>query len=589
MVCIFKVICAPVTRGRPPLESTLDVLAGLKEFFNEHYADIMFETLDYAGLSNCLQYMAMEVITMLKNGIKSQFSRVLFKFISSNFPNLSNSDVYNIYNDIMFKNSGSNVRSTEIDWINSNLSLMLAGETTKLYETVFYHLASEPLAFLPNMLYMAKQVAVSNKKVPSICPLSASFIPRNMRIDTAILISLLHSGKKTEFNGKVGEMNPEIWNKFFKTHLKEFHAYDSNDFTFDHQIVTDGVSCSILLIRKKKAVESFASFSNRSGATDRYLTDVTCPFEYHENLYLKIVAIDPNMRDLLFCVDSDGINMRDRVCKHCTTGLTDLSKCKCKEVHDQNVYRYTKSTRRKETKVAGYRRLIQTMKRRPLSRFGPTAQQCEEHLSEFNTKTLSFEEFKICVKERNFECMLYLGEFYEQYIFRKLKFSAFIGRQITEARMINNFKKKFGPPEKVIVCIGDWTQKMKKHHEPTKGKGFRETFRRAGYKVYLVDEYRTSKKCSNCEKTGDVEGICEDVKRVVNPRPWRRAENPTVNCHGLRKCNYCEKLWNRDVNAANNIWKCADAARKREPRPLHLQKRANSSTSNTLLSAPLRE
>jgi hypothetical protein len=49
--------------------------------------------------------------------------------------------------------------------------------------------------------------------------------------------------------------------------------------------------------------------------------------------------------------------------------------------------------------------------------------------------------------------------------------------------MVNLLKKKFGDKDDVAVCIGDWSQSMKKFHEPTKGIGFRKTFRRAGFKI----------------------------------------------------------------------------------------------------------
>jgi hypothetical protein len=43
-----------------------------------------------------------------------------------------------------------------------------------------------------------------------------------------------------------------------------------------------------------------------------------------------------------------------------------------------------------------------------------------------------------------------------------------------------------------------------------------------------------------------------------------------IKCHGLVRCNSCDTLWNRDVNAANNIWKIAMAAIYDRPRPLYL-------------------
>ena len=67
--------------------------------------------------------------------------------------------------------------------------------------------------------------------------------------------------------------------------------------------------------------------------------------------------------------------------------------------------------------------------------------------------------------------------------------------------MLNRFQEKFGPPTKVVIdIIGDWDQgsRQMRYREPTKGKGMRKLFRKAGYQVYLVDEGRTSCQCYNC-------------------------------------------------------------------------------------------
>ena len=90
--------------------------------------------------------------------------------------------------------------------------------------------------------------------------------------------------------------------------------------------------------------------------------------------------------------------------------------------------------------------------------------------------------------------------FYENYIFRKLKLNSYINRLKSEQQLINRFRKIFGDPKDTIVCIGDWKQrKNRKFKEPTKGIRFRNMFRKNGFQVYLVNEFRTSCKCSNCE------------------------------------------------------------------------------------------
>ena len=151
-------------------------------------------------------------------------------------------------------------------------------------------------------------------------------------------------------------------------------------------------------------------------------------------------------------------------------------------------------------------------------------------------------------------------------MFRKLKLGSYSRRQITEARMLARFKEHFGSGEEAVICIGDWEQRQhRKFKEPVKGKGFRTLFRKAGYKVYLVDEFRTSCRCSACHD----HGVCSTFRWCDNPRPYRQGR---ILRHGLVKCSTCSRLWNRDVNASSNIWKIASSAISGLARPDYLQR-----------------
>ena len=84
--------------------------------------------------------------------------------------------------------------------------------------------------------------------------------------------------------------------------------------------------------------------------------------------------------------------------------------------------------------------------------------------------------------------------------------------------MINRFEKMFGSPEETIVCFGNYEQKRHmKFKEPIKGRGIRTLFRKKGYKTYLVDEFRTSCKCSKCEG-----GDCKKFLVRENPKPYTK-------------------------------------------------------------------
>mgnify|MGYP000938465553 CR=1 FL=1 len=90
-----------------------------------------------------------------------------------------------------------------------------------------------------------------------------------------------------------------------------------------------------------------------------------------------------------------------------------------------------------------------------------------------------------------------------------------------------------------------------KYKEPTKGIGMRNLLRQNKYQVYLVDEFRTSCRCSSCE------GLNEKFKVIENPKPYRSG---SVLVHGLLKCKSCSGVWNRDCNGATNIYQASESS-----------------------------
>jgi hypothetical protein len=174
--------------------------------------------------------------------------------------------------------------------------------------------------------------------------------------------------------------------------------------------------------------------------------------------------------------------------------------------------------------------------------------------------------------------------FYAKHLFRKLKFGRHINTKRNEQKMIRDFRKMYGNPEEVVICIGDWEQRQQmKYKEPTLGKGMRSLLRKNKYKVYLVDEFRTSCKCSKCDG-----GVCEKFMVRKNPRP-KPKENPNKEIkydemrlvHGLLRCKSGCGSWNRDRNGSSNIYKIAYQAIYGLERPGYLCRTSNQSASTS--------
>jgi uncharacterized short protein YbdD (DUF466 family) len=182
-----------------------------------------------------------------------------------------------------------------------------------------------------------------------------------------------------------------------------------------------------------------------------------------------------------------------------------------------------------------------------------TVKKMESILSQYNSKSNEYYNVKSYIQIKN-KINLLLYEYYENVLFRKLKWNGKINRQRSEGKMINNFKKKFGDSSKVLIGIGDFEQKRQmKYKEPTKGKTFRKLFRKAGYNLFLVNEYNTSKINFFSELKN------KKFRKRINPRPWK---DNIITVHGLLRSKSGNNgkskghiLLNRDMNGSLNIRK----------------------------------
>jgi len=262
---------------------------------------------------------------------------------------------------------------------------------------------------------------------------------------------------------------------------------------------------------------------------ERYIDELTNSEKSKYKDFIK-VGVDPGVNDLLYATNGDTKIMNG---KHITTS-----------------FRYSQDQRRKETKVKKYMKIIDDDKMKTKIK-NKTVKELESQLSKYDSKSCVYKTCLSCLKLKN-QINSILYKYYEKDLYRKLKWNGFINRQKSEGKMINNFRKTFGNPDKVLVCVGDWDQKQHlKYKEPTKGKGLRKIFTKAGYNLFLVDEFNTSCKC--CFNGDDM----EKFRRRNNPRPWKK---DIMLYHGLLRSknvlnNKSDKhyILNRDFNGAMNI------------------------------------
>jgi hypothetical protein len=559
----MKVVCGEKEekRGKPPKPETLILKEKLTHFYKEHYLPLtQNDPIDYAGLNTMLDYLKEDVITMYENNIQlhyvdyvERYVNVIWKkkFITEKITKLGKTKkeretrIRNLCSELRkIKNDLLNVETAEFTsktyyhkWIKEQKQHILPQKKKFEKSSIYYDLKCSPIDYLPCMVFMMKQVENEMESINNVFPLRSEIAPKYIRLDTTTIVNLLFTKKqgnkgfyKTEGNLKKNE--DKIWEFFFRTERK---CFTKTGYLFHHMISTDGIGVSILFLQKELVGKKLPMMKKKV-AKELYIDELT---DYSTLQKKKIIGIDAGKCDLIYCVDGSS--------------------------KDATIFRYSQDQRRKETKTKKYNNIILAMKNKKIN--NKNIIEYETELSQYNRKTLYIEKFKIYIREKNRINHILFG-FYRKEVFRKLKLGRYINTKRNEQKMINQFKKTFGNPEETIICIGDWEQrKQMKYKEPTLGKGMRTLFRKNNYKVYLVDEFRSSCKCSNCEG-----GVCEKFR--VRQHPNKKKDELRL-VHGLLRCKSGCGLWNRDRNGSSNIYKIAEKAINKLERPSYLCRESN--------------
>jgi transposase len=553
----MKILCNESASGRPPKKEIKELKDKLTAFYNSDYKPLIKDTnLDYTHLNTVLDYLTIGINTMYENNIKLHYVEYIERFVNiiwkkketivkikeeykeevkqKELVNEFCRQLRKIKTDILETTTEYKSDVKYHNWIKEIKKTITPNKDKYQKDNLYYDLQCNPQDYLPCMIRMMKEVEKDKVMIYNVFPMRNNIIMKSIKLDTTTLVHLLFTqkqGNKTDYllEGNLKKYENEIWEFFFRT---ERQCFKKPKYTFHHMIETDGVSCSILMLRNDligKRIPNIKIASN----SEQYIDELS---DYTNIKNKKIVCVDPGLSDILYCVDNDN--------------------------KDANEFRYTQDSRRKECKIKKYAKIILEFKKEKID--GKTVIEYETELSKLNRKTLIIKDFKEYIKKKS-DINNKLYKFYEKYIFRKLKLNGYMNRKKNEQKLINNFKKIFGKPEETIVIFGDFEQKQHmKYKEPIKGKGMRTLFRQNNYKTYLVDEFRTSCMCSICKTEI---GRCEKFQIRENPKPYKSGN---ILVHGLIKCQTCLGVWNRDVNGATNICRIAKNAINGLERPKYL-------------------
>jgi hypothetical protein len=562
---IFKVITKRKCNSGGYKEDKMpEQLKTLNEFYKNHYSLTIInnEILYYDKLPYILAYEAIDMITNINNNIQEHFIDHLNKYVNIVFDIKAKRDeitknnkdkiirkqlhkaLYEEINKvkkdlITFGDFTSDIKYH--NWIKENKLKLFPNKTKFKEDNIYYELKSNSQYFLYGMFYICNElekinnIRIQNDKdakqirLFNVLPLRTNIFPKNLCIDTCALIqNFMGDDYDSKLLSSYKKENKyfELWNSYFKLNKRVFKK--GKNYKFSYMIRTDGVSCCVLFVRVDKNGKPLSkTWANNKCCNEENIDYIEKEKLTEEIKNKKVVVADPNLADLIYCGSYNDKN-------------------------ELETFRYTQNQRRLETRNKKYNKIIDKVNKETIINIDDTnksVKEIETTLSILNSKSCNYEKFKLyCIEKNKINNELYLH--YEQTFFRKFKLNIYTNTQKSESKMIKNFQNKFGKPDKTIFIIGDWSKdENMKGNEPTINKRFRRIFKNAGYKTYLINEFRTSKLCNCCNNP------LEKFLEKLSKKPKNKCK--TELCNGLLRCqsikHKCEIYHNRDKNAVKNM------------------------------------
>ena len=364
-------------------------------------------------------------------------------------------------------------------------------------------------------------------------------------INTSALVEILPILKKpkNDYLKDLHKYQDEIWDSIFN--LQKIRKQKLKNYSFNYQIQTDGFAVSINYINNDEIENKLKMCNLRAIASKRKIIEnkTKTPEEILEAKSKtendkKEAKLKKNIANKelikkrkeefkkLSKSERDEIILQKRLAKNEFNYISDLInisdylKLLNKAKTDKKLvygdpgkrsplmlmgenglyYNYTTKTRIKETKRMKYNTLIQNKRNKTKIEIDGkrySISEVETKLCEFSNKTIEITKFtnylKLKLKLRN---KIHEEQHYNNYLM-KLNWFSYINKKRHEDKLLNKLSSTYG--EDAIFVIGDWSNKGRLKFISTPNVGLQRKIA-TRFKVFHIDEYKTSKICYKTEE-----------------------------------------------------------------------------------------
>lgn len=519
------VVCQKDGRGPPLKTETKVMVKKLTDYYDKYFSKVIKgKKIKISKLNQIIGYVQTSMETAFQNNISIHFIDRLNRYVNKSFITDDKIELRKVKNDLLNNTKISDKKYHS--WIDKEKDKILPKTFTKTYN---YDVKCNPMKYLSYSIYINKQLEKLECKQFHCFPLRTDIVPKYIEIDTSALLELLIDKGTSQYRngkGQIEKSKTELWNKFFNMNNKAF-KYNTK-YNFDYSILTDGIGVSLRFIYKEK-LKTIRKKKDDINILP-YITDLddTKLDEIKNN---KCIYIDPNKGNILYCSDDDN-----------------------------NIFRYTRKQRLKETQRIKHQEIILKYKNKK------GLIKLETEISNENGKTCDYKKFMKYLKIKNkVNSKLFIH--YEEEFIRKIKLRTYINTQRSEGKLIRNIKNYYGDNNKKLIMIignGNVNPSMK-HIISTPNIGIKKLLKK-NFITYHIDEFRTS--CLD-HRTAKDNLIMNQPCKVVQKDGKNKRLHSVLVSKILNKNSGCyfSCYQQRDKNSVYNIRNLVQYYLKHKTRP----------------------
>lgn len=495
------------------------VMESLNDFYEKEYRPLVsHQSTDLSGKTQLRKYLSTEIITCMSNNVQEHFGEHFRRFVNLTLLGVDKKTMTKLKHQLMILDhtGDSTDNAVEQNIINSWKAVHLVHLfPSDVRQSVYYDLKRCPLDFLKGMLYMNKVLEASNHKLFQPLPLRTNVIPKHIRLDTVCLIDLFlpklaacnnrSFPTRTRLMSAVNDNKNDLWGSLLN--LKH-PVFKRKHHQFHHQIQTDGVSCSLLFVRKGQADRAWGAKTTGGKCQEfKYVDQLDQPM-LDSMKGRNIVGCDPGKFSLVYMIDENGNKLQysahQRKRESCSKRNTRITN----HMHMKN-----NNIRKEEAILA---KLVK-----------------DGVCSSTTVNVAKFRKYLVEKTKMNAK----ISGFYSKDTFRKMSFRTYCYSTKSLDNFLNRIEEKFG--KDCVIGYGDWSEdKPMANFMPTMGKGLRRAIHKR-FDTVTINEHKTTMLCCDCnqqlahvkdKKGGDIYRLfccvsCKNKETVFRTRDVNAAVN----------------------------------------------------------------